>query len=74
MSHHKNKKGSTGHTAWNKGLKGLSTGWPKGKEFSAEHRVKLSKAKAGKPSWNAGISMKEFGYVPWNKGKKYSVK
>lgn len=36
-----------GFIPWNKGLKGLSIGWPKGKQFSKEHKKKLGSAHIG---------------------------
>lgn len=57
---HKNKKGKKSKKpVWNKGLKGLSTGWPKGKKFTKEHLEKLSKVRKGRKAWNKGIPMTE---------------
>ena len=36
-----------GQTAWNKGLKGISSGMPKGSKFTEEHKEKLRAAKIG---------------------------
>lgn len=50
----------------------------KGRQFSEEHRKKLSLAKLGKPSPKKGLKIPGFqnngtfkkGIIPWNKGKK----
>ena len=50
MRHHATGRSvNFGRTAWNKGLKGISTGTPKGTKFSVEHRKKLSAAKQKNP-------------------------
>lgn len=36
-----------GKTAWNKGLKGCSCGWPKGKPMSVESRLKMAESQKG---------------------------
>lgn len=56
MSHHKNKKGVKHRkAAWNKGLKGVSKGMPKGTKFTEEHKAKLSAMKRGTMTWNKGL-------------------
>lgn len=59
MASHKNALGSKGRIAWNKGMKGLSSGMPKGSKFTPEHKEKLSLRKKGVTTWNKGIPMKE---------------
>lgn len=52
MRHHskfKEKDFRRGVIPWNKGLKGVSIGMPKGSKFTKEHKKKLSDAKLNKP-------------------------
>lgn len=48
-----------GIVPWNKGLKGLKIGNPKGVIFTEEHRRNLSKALKGHIPWNKGIPRTE---------------
>jgi hypothetical protein len=59
MRHHKNHKGKKGQIPWNKGLKGLSTGWKKGNKRSAENIEKMRQNMLGKPSKIKGIPKKK---------------
>lgn len=70
MKHHKNRKGVKGQVPWNKGLKGISTGMPKGSKFTVEHRDKLSARKLGKTTWNKGLK----GDLSHMKGRKMPFK
>jgi hypothetical protein len=64
-------EGQTGMTPWNKG-----------KPWSDEIKLKVSKTKKGTPAWNKGIPLTEeckqklsetmIGRPSWNKGKKHS--
>jgi len=62
MKHHyenATKRWKKGNIPWNKGLKGVGGGPPKGIKFTEEHKEKLKKAKTGYISWNKNIPMKE---------------
>lgn len=62
MEHHmkdKPKGWNSGHIPWNKGLKGVSTGWPKGKKRTPENIEKMRQNMLGKPSPRKGVPMKE---------------
>lgn len=71
-----------GFIPWNKGKKGLTIGWAKGKKFSTEYRKKISDGRKGIPAWNKGRSWSEktrkkisnalLGQTSWNKGKAWS--
>ncbi len=79
MKHHyenATKRWEKGNIPWNKGLKGIEGGTPKGTKFTEEHRDKLSAAKIGKVSWNKDIPMKESTKEIFRKkfkGKKWEI-
>ena len=65
---------ATGHglPTWNKGMKGETEGWPKGKPRSKETRKKISEKLKGQKltdETKKKMSIARKGQVPWNAGK-----
>ena len=52
------------HIPWNKGKKGLQISHNKGKKLSEETKIRISKSKKGKSSWNKG-------FVGYNGGEEH---
>lgn len=65
---------ATGHglEPWNKGMKGETEGWPKGKPRSEETRKKISEKLKGQKltdETKKKMSIARKGQMPWNTGK-----